>query len=126
MSKDRYNGGVGPTGGNDPAEVEPAPFTPAIDTVFEVLENEYRRRICLFLIEEGVSVVRLEDVANALEGELDEVDPGRFRAGLHHWHLPKLDAVDLVDYDPRSRTIRYRGQPTVEKWAEHIDATVDR
>ncbi|AQL42514.1 hypothetical protein BV210_07225 [Halorientalis sp. IM1011] len=39
----------------------------------------------------------------------EAVDYGSVRAMLHHVHLPKLDAAGVVDYDPTTRTVRYRG-----------------
>ena len=44
---------------------------------------------------------------------------------LEERHLSRLDAVGVVDYDPRSGTVRYRGQPTLEKWLEHVTAVDD-
>jgi hypothetical protein len=47
-------------------------------------------------------------------------------ATLEDRHLPRLDATGVVDYDGRSGTVRYWGQPTVEKWLEHVSAVDDR
>lgn len=33
---------------------------------------------------------------------------------LHHSTLPKLADTDLLDYDPRSKTARYRGHTKAE------------
>jgi hypothetical protein len=43
-----------------------------------------------------------------------------FATELVETHLPRLDAAGVVDYDDRSDTVRYWGQPTVEKWLEHV------
>jgi hypothetical protein len=41
-------------------------------------------------------------------------------------HLPQLSAAGVVDFDDRSGTVRYHGQPTVEKWLEHVAAVDGR
>ena len=47
--------------------------------------------------------------------ELGESDRKRLKAKLHHVALPKLADAGLVDYDQRSQTIRYCGEPLLEK-----------
>ncbi len=46
----------------------------------------------------------------------------RVEASLHHMHLPKLADANIIDYDPRSESIRYWGQPVLEEYAEHVAA----
>jgi len=38
---------------------------------------------------------------------------------LQHIHLPKLEDAGILEQDPRSETVRYWGQPSVEEWLEH-------
>ncbi len=45
----------------------------------------------------------------------------RLVALLHHQHLPKLAAADIVEYDTRSSTVRYLGCSLTET----VLATVD-
>lgn len=33
--------------------------------------------------------------------------------------LPDLERMGAIEYDPRSRTVRYCSQPTIEEFAEH-------
>jgi len=108
----------------DPLGGEGAPMTPAIETVFDLLADEERREGCLFLMDSSVGVVRLDEIAAALATDAD--DRERLAIDLHHRHLPKLAAAGIIAYDARSNTVRYWGQPTVEKWAEHIRAVDDR
>jgi hypothetical protein len=108
--------------GENPLGTNRAVVTPSIDDVFELLSNDCRRRICLFLCRAGVEVATLEDLVEALAPEATEAERDRLAINLHHRHLPKLDEAGIVDYDPRSNTARYWGQPTVEKWAEHVQA----
>jgi hypothetical protein len=39
-------------------------------------------------------------------------------AGLHHNHLPRLAEAGLIDYDPRSQTIRNWEEPSLVQWAK--------
>jgi hypothetical protein len=106
-----------------PLGSESAAMTPPIDTVFELLADDDRRLICLYLMRAAGAVVTLDEIADALA---DEGERERFAIDLHHRHLPKLAAAGLIEYDARSHTARYWGQPTVEKWAEHVRAMDNR
>ncbi|WP_336000022.1 DUF7344 domain-containing protein [Halorientalis halophila] len=115
-------GTVGSPNVTNPLGTNRAAVTPPIDEVFELLSDSRRRRVCLYLRRSGVEVTELSDLIDALASEDDAVDRDRLAIDLHHRHLPKLDDAGIVDYDPRSHTARYWGQPTVEKWAEHVEA----
>lgn len=40
---------------------------------------------------------------------------------LHHRDLPKLEAAGLVEYDARSRTVRYDDHPALEAYLDVVD-----
>ncbi len=40
---------------------------------------------------------------------------------LEERHLPKLIEAHVIDYDDRTDTVRYCGQPSLEKWIEHAE-----
>jgi len=83
-----------------------------------------RRQICLFLMRSDQSVVTVDNLVEILADEDD--DRERLAIDLHHRHLPKLSDAGIVEYDARSNTTRYWGQPTVEKWAEHVQSVDDQ
>lgn len=116
---------VGCPNATNPLGTNRAAVTPPIDDVFELLSNDCRRRACLFLRRAGVEVATLQDLVDALAPNAGDEERERLAINLHHRHLPKLDDAGIVDYDPRSNTARYWGQPTVEKWAEHVEAVDD-
>ena len=116
---------VGSPNATNPLGTNRAAVTPPIDDVFELLSNHCRRRVCLFLRRAGVEVATLQDLVDALAPNAGDEERERLAINLHHRHLPKLDDAGIVDYDPRSNTARYWGQPTVEKWAEHVEAVDD-
>ena len=107
---------------------EPRPF---IDEVFAVLADWRRREVSRFFVETGAETASVDDlallVAGCRPGDAEGPPPahGDLVAALEERHLPRLDAVGVIDYDPRSGTVRYRGQPTLEKWLEHVTAVDD-
>ncbi|WP_299264175.1 DUF7344 domain-containing protein [Halorientalis sp.] len=116
---------VGSPDVTNPLDTNRAVLTPSIDDVFELLSNDRRRRVCLYLQRTGVEVATLQNLVDALATGAGDEERERLAISLHHRHLPKLDQAGIVDYDPRSNTARYWGQPTVEKWAEHVEAVDD-
>lgn len=103
---------------------EAAVVTPSLDTVFDVLSDQERRHVCAYLLDVKPDVLTVGDMVADLAD--DETERRRLATALHHEHLPKLEATGVIEYDPRSRTVRCRGQPTVEKWVEHALASARR
>jgi hypothetical protein len=105
---------------------------PFIDDVFDVLADWRRREICRFFVDTDADVASVRDLAILVAGcrpaTVECRPPGHDElvTSLEQHHLPRLDAAGVVDYDSRSGTVRYRGQPTVEKWLEHVTAVDDR
>lgn len=104
---------------------------PFIDSVLTVLADWRRREICLFFMETDAETATVEELAilvagcrpaTATDGESHEETVTE----LTETHLPCLEAGGVVDYDSRSGRVRYWGQPTVEKWLEHITAVDSR
>lgn len=54
------------------------------------------------------------------DGTVDTSRRKRVTARLHHSTLPKLADAGVVDYDPRTGTVRYRGHPLVDRCSDHI------
>lgn len=107
-------------------EDTPRPF---IDSVFDALADWRRREICLFFSDGDVNTATVDELALLLEAcEPAGVEVDRERThedivtDLAERHLPRLDAAGVIDFDERSQTVRYWGQPTVEKWLEHVTA----
>lgn len=107
--------------------------TPTIDDVFDLLSDWRRRTVCRYFVTTGSSAADVEPLAAAVarrtaDSALDpaETNEEAIRAALVEEHLPRLDAAGVVDFDPRSDSVRYWGHPTVEKWAEHADAVSNR
>ena len=94
--------------------------TSEIDVLLEALADPQRRGILAALAEADDNVAAFSDLIDrvvAREG-VSERSRDRVATGLFHRHLPKLADADLVEYDARSETVRYRGGPVAERWLE--------
>jgi len=118
---DGYDGGHPDDGSPGPDDT----VTPSLDTVFDLLSDRRRRYALYHLVGEGPGTVDYTALAERIASwEVADGDPSESRvetvaADLYHSHLPKLDAENVVEFDPRSGDVRFRGQPTVEEYAEH-------
>lgn len=95
----------------------------SLDRLFKLLANERRRRILFYLDgKEGdvASIVELIDYVVVHEAEsVDDLTSDEVAIALYHKHLPKLADAGLIEYDARSRTVRYRGDGAI---GEHLHA----
>ncbi|WP_449289504.1 DUF7344 domain-containing protein [Natronococcus jeotgali] len=97
------------------------------DQLFSVLSNQRCRYVLFALQDAGTDAVDLRDIAPLIanwetpceieptESYLEEV-----KISLHHHHLPKLSSRGVIDYDPRSKAIRYYGDTTLETWLGQV------
>ena len=100
---------------------------PMIDEVFELLADWRRRAVVLHFADAGVSAAMVDELVTAVTQRgtncpvLSVGDESAVRTDLVEVHLPRLDEAGILDFDRRSESVRYWGQPTLEKWAEHAD-----
>lgn len=90
----------------------------SIDTLFDLLGNQRRRYLLYALDQQVESVATLDELValileweRRIDGESEQPTDEReksIRLSLHHKHLPRLEELDLLEYDSRSRTIRNR------------------
>lgn len=107
-----------PLAGCDDRIVE---FHQQLNRVFAVLADHHRRLILSYLVkgdDDTATVGELLDyvIAHTANSPADLEDDERLMTRLHHKHLPQLDTVGFVDYDARSKTVRYRGHPLLEDY----------
>lgn len=127
MSDDHHSSGRSHSAAQDgPLDAQRAPVTPSLETVLRLLADGERQAVCLAMVDDDREVLTVEDIVDLVRSYGVDADRDRLRVDLHHRHLPKLAAAGIVDYDARSNTVRYWGQPTVEKWAEHFRAVEER
>lgn len=85
---------------------------PSVDELFDVLTESRRRRV-LTVLAERQAPVDVDELARAVTRQENDADPAALSEStvhevhvtLHHVHLPKLNEVELVDYDRDDRTV---------------------
>lgn len=88
-----------------------------IDRILEALATPRRRYTCYHLQESDTA--DLDDLAQAVAAMEKGRSPDEIRseviddvkADLYHHALPKLSALDVIEYDSRSKMVRYRHPP---------------
>lgn len=101
--------------------------TPVVDDVFTLLSDWRRRDVCLYFAHSDTDATDVETLATAVAQrgtEREGVDVSSVSAIEHDLvevHLPRLDQAGVLDFDELSEAVRYWGQPTLEKWAEHAE-----
>ena len=93
----------------------------SLSDALDALADEKRRYALHFFQSQTKNVASVEVLAEyilAHDCEVDDVN--HVRIALHHQDLPSLDDAGLIDYDPRSSTVRYRGDSTTEDLLEYI------
>ena len=121
MSKDQTpTGGEGATTDGGPSISNDRTTMPGLDELFEVLADGHRRRVLAYLADTDDGVAAFSELIEHVAGDStgESTDKERVAVSLHHSHLPKLADASLVEYDPRSQIVRYRGCPAVSDWVE--------
>lgn len=101
-----------------------------VDAVLELCQHEHRRIVLRTLADERRTMT-VSELAEAISDHLQgpttpgvpEEAPARVRVGLHHRHLPRLETVDVVEYDDERNVAR----PTADfdRVEPHISAVLD-
>ncbi|WP_114579390.1 hypothetical protein [Saliphagus sp. LR7] len=113
--------------------------TDSIQIVLEVVTDQRRRTVLNHLRTTDDDVVHLDELVNRLPhtetpAKTSPQPPShrqgpsahdQLRLELHHAHLPKLDDVGIVEYDPRSETVRYHPTPRLEKLLAFIETELE-
>jgi len=108
-------------------QIESAAEPPSIDRVFELLSNRRRRFVVHVLARADGHAMAFGDLVEAvvtIDADLDGPPATAERrrevaTALYTTHFPRLEDAGVLEWDVRSRTVRYWRQPTVEKWAIH-------
>lgn len=97
----------------------------SLNALLEVLAHHQRREILRVLADapdHTASVDELISHVSDLEVDRTGERPGRDQLEMtfHHVHLPALTDVGLVEYDARSKDVRYRRHERVEDLLEYL------
>lgn len=92
-----------------------------LDDLFDALRARWRRRAVRYLAERSpVAATADEFVADLFALSATPDDRSSVRTAFHHTHLPKLDALDVVDYDCEAGTVA--PGPNLDEAAACLDA----
>ena len=84
-------------------------------SIYEALACPYHYWTLEYLVDGKEDVATVEEIAaNLRDNEVSE-NRSRIVVLLHHVTLPKLSALGFIEYDDRSRTVRYRELPVLEQ-----------
>lgn len=113
------------------AEETDAGYELPLDQLFEILKNSRRRQTLHFLQEnEGVTTLSdlAEDIAakenNTTVRQISSSQRKRVYVGLYQCHLPKMDDMDIIDFDQNRGTVETG--PNAEQLRQYITEPVER
>ncbi|USZ69120.1 winged helix-turn-helix domain-containing protein [Halorussus salilacus] len=128
MSEDRTapDGRGGTTEGDETGLDVPSPV-PAerslsaseLDVLFELLADSQRRELLAYLVDADDGVASFSDLIDRVADAEDAADR-EVAISIRHAHLPKLADAGVVEYDERSETVRYRGDPALADWLDAV------
>jgi hypothetical protein len=91
------------------------PVSEVVPEHLAVFASKYCHAAVHYFDRHSTRVATVEDLCTFIQEQThpdkDETD---IAITLHHSTLPKLADADLLDYDPRSKTARYRGHTGAE------------
>lgn len=93
-----------------------------MDESFALLADQRRRVILTHLSRSDARRVPVEDLVEVICPEADAAVDSRktIWRTLHHVHLPKLDANDIIEYQPEQNTVVYRPCEPIESMIGYI------
>lgn len=94
-----------------------SPDPDCIDEFHTLLANRHRRATLRYFRDASAEVASLNDIADEIS---DHGGEERARRHLHHYALPRLADADVVEYDVRSNTVRYRSSPRLDRLLESL------
>jgi hypothetical protein len=70
-------------------------------------------------------IAPLKRVVSHIEGRVPAVDEAELRMSLRHTHIPKLEQRGWIDYDDRTKVIRYHGHEQAEELLAELTDVFD-
>ncbi|MDF9748494.1 DUF7344 domain-containing protein [Natrinema salsiterrestre] len=95
----------------------------SVDAVLDLLAHPFRRELLQYVADSTTATATLDDVTTHLHNQDgwqtdDRPDRDQIEVALEHTHLPKLTETGILEYDPCSRELRYRGDERLEAMLE--------
>lgn len=86
-----------------------------MDDAFEAFAHPIRRELLCLLHEHDSTTSDIDQLSRALAASAEDATAHDVRIHLHHVHLPKLQAAEFIEFDPRSGDIRYQPHTFVDR-----------
>lgn len=87
-----------------------------LDALFTALADEHRRQVVRYFISSQDHVASVADlIDDAVENGSGESSRDQLELVYYHATLPKLAALGVIEYNARSRTVRYRGSQELKR-----------
>ncbi|MDG5777256.1 hypothetical protein VB773_08925 [Haloarculaceae archaeon H-GB2-1] len=102
--------------------VETRPDGYSWEALFDALADPVRQSVLETLVAERTPISQTA-LATAVDSDARsgaDSDPERLLVRLHHVHLPKLEAADLVSYDRDERTVDLATDDEDASWASSV------
>ena len=91
------------------------------DTVLKTLSHRHARVVYHYLRYHPVEVASVDDLVHYVpEHDEQATEEHSVEIHLHHATIPNLADAGVIEYDPRSETVRYREPGPVEAWLDHV------
>jgi hypothetical protein len=105
------------------------PLSPdhTLSTASKLLAKPARRAAIRYFIAEETDTAELTELVAHVHEEVDDVTTSKqARITLVHTHLPKLADHEVIEYDERTETVRYRDGDRLEDLLEIVATTKRR
>ena len=92
-----------------------------LDRAFELLGDHQRRYVLEKLRATTDGVASVDALADYVVAHAPEAtDRDRVKVALYHRILPKLDDINVVDFDPQTATVRYHEAKLIEDLLDFV------
>lgn len=100
--------------------------TLSLDAIISMLAHQRRRDLLSYLESEPTRTASVNECVSYIvdrEEERTGSRPGheQVEVTFYHVHVPKLVEAGVVEYDDRSREVRYRGHHRLETFLGRVD-----
>lgn len=91
--------------------------------MFLVLADEDRRRVLEYFMRHEERAASVEDLIEyAIEQDDGDLTAEELERRYHHFTLPKLVEHGIIEFDHRSRAVRYHGSTVLEEILRVVDS----
>lgn len=105
-----------------PSGGESAARDDRLDSLFLVLSEADRRHVLQYFVQHEECAASVSDLIEYVhERSGDEVTADALETRFHHFTLPKLVEHGVIEFDDRSRMVRYRGPTVLEEILTAVD-----